>query len=143
MSTRTVYARLVRANPKVRWGPLRSVRPRGALLPADAEYGMTADHVIDEPRQPRMIATGILDEHGEMLVRVVIPIRLSRIGFHIPNLSEAVDEVVAIVPESMLHIVEDCPGEGIGHVDPSEVDYVSGDEAEDVFEIIPSARRRK
>ena len=112
------------------------------MLPADAEYGMTADHVIDEPRQPRMIATGILDENGEMLVRVVIPIRLSRIGFDTPQ-RDVKDEVVAIVPESMLHVVEDCPGEGIGHVDPSEVDYVTGDEEHDAFEIIPSARRRR
>lgn len=103
--------------PKL-WRPVRA----GIWYePVDGDSMATADHVIDEPREPRLIPTGILDANGEMLIRVVVPIKV-KMGFHCPGLEPAEEEVMTILPESLIHIAEDLPGEGIGWVDAAELD---------------------
>lgn len=114
--TRTQYGRLRRAVNG--WGPVRRA-PRAEFYPnEDGGISAGTTMVVDDPREPRIIATGILDEHGDMLCRVVVPIKLKQAGFL--QFDEVDDEVVAIVPDSMLHVV-DVAGEGVGFVDLSEV----------------------
>jgi hypothetical protein len=89
----------------------------------DGDAFVTADHVIDDPREPRIVPTGILDERGMMLVRVTIPIKC-KMGFA-RMLPEDPGEVTTIVPEDMLAVSD--IGEGLGFVEPHEVE---GDEDE-------------
>lgn len=107
--------------------PLRrfmAERANAALIPADMDFSMTADHLIDDPREPIITPIGVLDHRGMMLVRVRIPIKVE-MGFAVPNRSQEPDEVEAILPEDMLAVSD--IGEGVGHVSPEEAD----DEDED------------
>lgn len=102
-------------------------RTKGAMIPADMDFSMTADHLVDEPREPIITPTGVLDERGMMLVRVRIPIKV-QMGFAIPNPSQEPDEVEAILPEDMLSVSD--IGVGVAHVTPDEADE-EGDPDED------------
>lgn len=98
-------------------------RPKGGIwYDSEGDPMATADHVVDDPRQPRLIPTGVLDANGEMLVRVYLPIKC-RLGFHIPNERDVEDEVLMILPESQISIAEDMPGSGYGHIEDSEIGY--------------------
>lgn len=103
-------------------GRVRLLRgPSSAYIHADEDgfVSATADHVIDDPRQPRIEQTGVLDERGQMLCRVTVPIKV-KMGFHIPGQEPVDEEVCSIVPEDMLQ-VSDC-GVGLGHVTTEELE---------------------
>ncbi|AFU86810.1 hypothetical protein D869_gp104 [Caulobacter phage CcrRogue] len=108
--------------------PLRRLSPadRSGPIPTyDGDYSFTADHLIDDPREPNIVPIGLLDERGEMLLKVHMPIKV-KMGFALPPSDrDDADEVVAYVPESQL-IVSDI-GLGQGFVTPKEAD-----EAEDL-----------
>ena len=111
--------------------PLRrfmAERANAALIPADMDFSMTADHLIDDPREPIITPIGVLDHRGMMLVRVRIPIKVE-MGFAIPNRSQEPDEVEAILPEDMLAVSD--IGEGVGHVSPDEAEAEDDDEDAD------------
>lgn len=107
--------------------PLRrylAERTQAAIIPADMDFSMTADHLVDDPREPIITPLGVLDHRGMMLVRVRIPIKVA-MGFHKAWTNDEPDEVEAILPEDMLSVSD--IGAGVDHVDPDEVD----DEDED------------
>lgn len=107
--------------------PLRrylAERPNSALIPADMDFSMTADHLVDDPREPIITPLGVLDHRGMMLVRVRLPIKVA-MGFHKAWTNDEPDEVEAILPEDMLSVSD--IGAGVDHVDPGEVE---GDEDE-------------
>lgn len=109
-------------------------RAAGPVPSDDGSISWTADHVIDDPREPHITPIGILDARGMMLLRVSIPIKVP-MGFAIPqpNPPEA-DEVETIVPEDMLAVSE--VGLGVGYVTPDEVE---GDVEPDIGSIIEAA----
>lgn len=90
---------------------------RGGLVPVDADYAMTADVVIDDPREPQIVPTGVLDERGMMICRVSMPLKV-KMGFHSRHQPEP-DEVVMMVPEDMLQI-SDC-GAGMDYFDEDDL----------------------
>lgn len=93
----------------------------------DGDVSLTADHVIDEPREPSLVPTGVLDANGQMLVRVTIPIKVP-MGFAIPNpRRDGAGEVETIVPENMLQVSDISAG--LGFLTPEEVE--GGPEEED------------
>lgn len=106
-------------------------RTRGAMIPADMEFSMTADHLVDEPREPIITPTGVLDHRGMMLVRVRIPIKVE-MGFVVPNRSQEPDEVEAIMPEDMLSVSD--IGVGVAHVTPEEAEDDEDEDHEDEAE---------
>lgn len=87
-----------------RTAPFR-VRPRlqQAIWGNGEDLGMTASVVVDDPRQPRLEATGVLDARGKMLVRVIMPIK-APLGFQTPGRQYVEDELEAIVPEDLLRV---------------------------------------
>lgn len=101
--------------------PLRrylAERPAAGPIPScDGDISWTADHLVDDPREPIITPLGVLDARGMMLVRVRIPIKVP-MGFHSPVKSPEPDEVEAILPEDMLAISD--VGMGVAHVDPGE-----------------------
>lgn len=100
--------------------PRRPTYVRGGIIPSDQDFGMTADMVVDDPREPQIQPIGILDERGQMLCRVTVPIKVP-MGFHSPQRGMPVgDEVETIVPEDMLAIT-DVAGGGLGYVDEAEL----------------------
>jgi hypothetical protein len=113
-------------------------RGRAGPIPSeDGGISWTADHVIDDPREPRVTPTGVLDHRGMMYLRVAMPIKV-KMGFHLPGVREAHDEVHTVVTEDLLSI-SDC-GEGIGSFSPDEVeDDEEEDEAERIAVIIREA----
>lgn len=122
--------RRARSMPLSRWlqhrsGGYAADRHRsGAMIPADMDFGVTADHIVYEEREPRITPTGILDHRGMMLVRITVPIK-EEIGFARDlEIERQPDEVETILPEDMLAI-SDC-GLGVGYVRPHEVE---GDDA--------------
>jgi hypothetical protein len=131
--------RRARAVPLSRWMALRggyAGSPRGAMIPADVELGVTADFVAYEEREPRITPTGVLDHRGMMLVRVTVPIK-EHIGFGRDlDIAREPDEVETIIPEDLL-AVSDC-GLGVGFVTPDEVeDEPAG--AEQVHALVQAA----
>ena len=108
--------------------PLRrylAERTQAAIIPSDMDFSMTADHLVDDPREPIITPLGVLDHRGMMLVRVRIPIKVA-MGFHKAWENDEPDEVEAILPEDMLSVSD--IGAGVAHVDPSEAE---DDEDED------------
>lgn len=99
-------------------------RAKGALIPADADFSMTADVVVDDPREPVITPIGVLDARGMMLVRVRVPIKVP-MGFHSPVDDPEPDEVEAILPEDMLAISD--VGMGVESVTPDEVEDDDGE----------------
>lgn len=87
-----------------RAAPFRA-RPRlqSAIWGDGDDMGMTSSVVVDDPRQPRLEATGILDPRGKMLVRVIMPIK-APLGFQTPGRRHVEDELEAIVPEDLLRV---------------------------------------
>jgi hypothetical protein len=85
---------------------------------------MTADHVIDDPREPTITPLGVLDHRGKMLLRVTVPIK-QKMGFH-TFIQPEPDEVETILPEDMLAVSD--IGVGIAHLEPHEVDGPDDDE---------------
>ena len=69
-----------------------------------SEGAYTAATVIDDPRQPRIIRTGILDRRGEMIVRVV---QLQRVpmGFA-TGCQPQPDSITTWLPESLVQITQ-------------------------------------
>uniref|UniRef100_A0AB74UIT6 Uncharacterized protein n=1 Tax=Caulobacter phage BL57 TaxID=3348355 RepID=A0AB74UIT6_9VIRU len=106
---------------------------RGDIWPVhdEMDYAASASTVVDDPREPNIIPTGILDAAGEMLLKVHMPIKVP-MGFAIPEVEgrDDADEVVSYVPESQL-IVSDI-GVGRGYVTPEEAD--AGDEDDEETE---------
>ncbi|USN15635.1 hypothetical protein KIKIMORA_05170 [Brevundimonas phage vB_BpoS-Kikimora] len=101
-------------------------RPRSGPIPGeDGSISWTADHLVDDPREPIMTPTGVLDSRGQMLVRVRVPIKV-KMGFHLPHESREPDEVETIVPEDLL-AVSDC-GMGVESLTPEEADDGDGDD---------------
>lgn len=95
----------------------------------DGDVSLTADHVIDEPREPSLVPTGVLDARGQMLVRVTIPIKVP-MGFHIPNpRPDGAGEVQTIVPEDMLRVSD--IGEGLAHLTPEDLEGPDDEEDDD------------
>ena len=96
--------------------------PRSEIWPdMDDGYCAGASTLIDEPRQPQIAETGILDARGVPLVRVTFPVKV-KMGFHPPKPSEDIPETVGVViPADMLSVTE-TPGGGMGYVDLSEVE---------------------
>jgi hypothetical protein len=103
-------------------------RHRGGMIPSESEFGMTADVVIDDPREPRIEPIGIFDARGKMLCRVTVPVR-GKMGFHTSR-TEVLDEVSTIVPEDMLAISEDT-GAGLASVDIDDMEADFEDEDEE------------
>lgn len=96
------------------------IKARGGLFPAEQDYNATADHVLDDPREPRMVATGVYDASGEMLIRVTMPIK-QRMGFATPGWqNEEGDEVEMVIAANMLNVSDG--GHGCGHVSPDELE---------------------
>jgi hypothetical protein len=116
--------RRARSMPLSRWVANRggyAGSPRGAaMIPEDMEFGMTADFIAYEEREPRITPTGVLDHRGMMLVRITVPIK-EHIGFARDlDVEREADEVETILPEDML-AVSDC-GLGVGFLTPDEVE---------------------
>ena len=113
--------------------PLRrylAERPTGGPIPSDdGSISWTADHLVDDPREPIITPIGVLDERGMMLVRVRIPIKVA-MGFHKMWENTEPEEIEAIIPEDMLAI-SDC-GMGVESMTPEEADddYEDDDDAE-------------
>ncbi|ARB13851.1 hypothetical protein Ccr2_gp320 [Caulobacter phage Ccr2] len=106
-------------------------RHRGDIWPVhdEMDYAASASTVVDDPREPSIVPTGVLDAAGEMLLKVHMPIKVP-LGFAIPLVDrDDADEVVSYVPESQL-IVSDI-GLGRGYVTPEEADAgeIDGHEA--------------
>ncbi len=122
--SRDVIVRRVRkahSQPLSQWLAERR-RTRAGIVPSEFGDGylVTADHVIDDPREPRIMATGVLDSRGMMLMRVAMPIKVP-MGFQFPCSKEPVqDEVEAIIPEDMLGVSD--IGVGVGYLEPDEVE---------------------
>jgi len=91
-------ARRARSVPLSTW-----VRTRSGMLPSETEYGMTADHLIDDPREPYVMPTGLLDSRGVMLLRITVPIKVA-MGFEFPAKDEEPDVVETILPEDYLSV---------------------------------------
>lgn len=81
---------------------------------------MTADAFIDDPRQPTLMPTGVLDSTGDMIMRVAIPIR-EQVGFAIParNNPSHPDMVEYLAPAESLTLVEEHMG-GVNWVTEAE-----------------------
>jgi hypothetical protein len=114
--------------------PRRAARrgPGGALIPSDQEFGMTADVVVDDPREPRIEATGIYDARGQMLCRVYMPVK-AKMGFNFPcypQHDEFPTEITSVVPEDMLSST-DVPGMGMGYIDVGDVEEFEDSEQDD------------
>ena len=95
---------------------------QGALIPCDQDFSMTADHLVEVPREPRVIPTGVLDEKGNMICRVIVPI-MQQIGFNTGGnawTGEAEEEVVLLQTADMIRFSD--AGIGIESVDPSELE---------------------
>lgn len=102
--------------------------PRGAIIPAEMDFSMTADHLVEEPRDPRIIPTGVLDEAGNMICRVIVPIK-QQMGFFTGGnawTGDAEEEVVLLQTDNMIRM-SDC-GIGIESVDPAELEGDYDDE---------------
>lgn len=110
------------ANPRRPQPGVLPARERGGLLPVDQDYALTADTVVDDPREPQIVPTGVLDERGQMLCRVIMPLKV-KMGFH-STMEPAEEDVMMLVPEDMLRI-SDC-GAGMDYFD--EADFDGGDE---------------
>lgn len=104
----------------------KTVKPRADIWPEN-DYHAGATVVIDDPREPTIVATGVLDANGDMLLRVTTPIKV-KMGFAIPTHDEA-DEVVSIVPESLLGVSDS--GLGVGFVTPEEAEAYDGEHDEE------------
>lgn len=122
---RQVLAQLPKAD---RWPR----RPSAGPVPiGDGDVSWTADHVIDEPREPVIVPIGVLDSRGEMLVRITMPIK-QRMGFNTGSADwrgEVEDTVETVIAQDMVS-VSDC-GAGIAHIEPHECegeDECEGDE---------------
>ncbi|AXQ68986.1 hypothetical protein HOU00_gp139 [Caulobacter phage CcrPW] len=133
--------------PKLRMfkrsGPLRGKRASIVItdasgpIPSEDGISWTADHVIDDPREPRITPTGILDHRGMMLLRVAVPIKVP-MGFAIPQVNPPErDEVETLVPEDMLAVSE--VGLGIGFVTPEEAEESEEDQASMLMQLIEAA----
>lgn len=95
-------------------------RARSGPIPGeDGSISWTADHLVDDPREPILTPIGVLDARGQMLVRVRVPIKV-KMGFHLPHQNQEPDEVETIVPEDML-AVSDC-GMGLESLTPEEAE---------------------
>ncbi|AXQ68520.1 hypothetical protein HOT99_gp097 [Caulobacter phage CcrBL10] len=116
--------------PRRRLALRRLPHGRSGPIPTyDGDYSFTADHLIDDPREPNIVPLGLLDARGEELLKVHMPIKV-KMGFALPPSDrDTADEVVAYVPESQL-IVSDI-GLGQGYVTPKEADEAEDLEAED------------
>lgn len=125
----TVAAMIATARP--RRGKARPVTPavgfrlrrvRGALIPADQEFSLTADHLYEVPREPQVMPTGILDVDGNMICRIHVPIK-QQLGFNTGGnawTGDCEEEVVLMQTANMIRM-SDC-GMGIESVDPSELE---------------------
>lgn len=91
----------------------------GPVPTGEGDYAWTADHLVDDPREPILTPTGVLDSRGQHLIRVRMPIKVP-MGFHIPNRSNEPDEVEYIVPEDQLSVSDS--GMGVEHLSPEEAD---------------------
>lgn len=101
----------------------------GPIPSDDGSISWTADHLVDDPREPIITPVGVLDHRGMMLVRVRIPIKVA-MGFHKAWENDEPDEVEAILPEDLLSISD--IGAGVGHVSPEEAgDEDEGEDEED------------
>lgn len=103
----------------------RTGRHRAALIPADMDFSMTADHLVDDPREPRVMPTGVLDERGNMICRIFIPIK-QQLGFYTGGnawTGDCEEDVVLMQTADMIQMSD--IGIGIESVDPSELE---GDE---------------
>lgn len=103
--------------------PFRRKRPtRSAIIPYDGytDYIVTADTVLDDPRQPRIEPMGILDHRGNMFVRVTLPIT-QRCGFAIPGRADVEDEVTQITTANMLSVSDD--GSGLTSIEEDDLDW--------------------
>ena len=128
----TKYARLTAAATAAlvlsltRPKDVRQRRPHSALIPADVEFCMTADHVVDAPREPRVIPTGVFDADGHMICRVIVPIK-QQMGFNTGGNAWTgdVEEDVVLLQTSNMIRMSDC---GIG------IESVGLDELEEGYE---------
>lgn len=117
-------SRFVAQRQAAMWaGPAQ--RTRAAMIPCDSDYGVTADHIVYEEREPTITPTGVLDHRGMMLLRVTVPIKVP-IGFHRPPGRDEATEVETILPEDMLAVSD--IGVGLGYLEPHEVDDQDQDE---------------
>ncbi|USN13842.1 hypothetical protein KABACHOK_00050 [Brevundimonas phage vB_BpoS-Kabachok] len=91
----------------------------GPIPSDDGSISWTADHLVDDPREPIITPVGVLDHRGMMLVRVRIPIKVA-MGFHKMWENQEPEEVEAIIPEDMLSISD--IGAGVDHVPPEADD---------------------
>lgn len=97
---------------------LRNRSWNGPIPNGEGDFAWTADHVIDDPREPVITPIGLLDARGMELLRVVVPIKV-KMGFASPMKQEEPDEVERIVAEDMLAVSD--TGQGIGFVSPEDV----------------------
>ena len=105
---------------------VRRLPLRAGLIPLEGDYAITADHVIDDPRDPSIGPTGIFDERGQMLYRVTVPVKV-KMGFALPTREAQQEEVSFVVAEDML-VVTDIEGTGLAYVDPRELELEEGDD---------------
>ncbi len=111
--------------------PVRFNKIGPVHIDEDGDTSWTADTVVDEPREPQMFETGVLDPRGQPIIRVCIPVKLGRIGFdfsHLPEYAAALaeidqcDEVTTYTTHDQLQVVEDAPGQGLAYVTPEELE---------------------
>lgn len=101
--------------------------PRADIWPEN-DYHAGATVVVDDPREPVIQAIGILDQHGDEMLKITMPIKVP-MGFALPANEghDDQDEVVSFIPESLLSVSN--VGLGLGYVTPAEAD--EGYEEED------------
>lgn len=121
--------RLTRKNPA---SSFRKISPKG-VLPIQNDWGdisFIGDTLIDDPREPVIMPTGILNAEGHMLVRVHMPIK-TKCGFHHPTKpaepENPLDDYAAFVIGEEELMVSDS-GIGIGFVTPKEAAEMEGPE---------------
>lgn len=131
-----VVSTVKRANSK-RVSAWKRGRGAGPVPSDDGSISWTADHVIDDPREPHITPIGVLDARGMMLLRVSIPIKVP-LGFAIPQVREPeADCVETIVPEDMLAVSE--VGLGVGYVTPDDLEGEDEEDGQDIGAIIEAA----
>ena len=100
-------------------------RGRAEIWPDhDDGYSAGSHTVVDDPREPIITETGLLDARGVPLMRVIFPVKVA-MGFATPGRGvEVADTVAALLPADHISVT-DRPGSGTAYVDLSEVE---GDE---------------
>ncbi len=96
----------------------RLLTPKSAYVKydEDGEVSMTADVVEDDPREPIITSTGLLNAAGEELLKVMMPVKV-KMGFDTKS-GKIQDTVIFRIPEPDLNVSD--VGLGKGYIDVAE-----------------------